>query len=181
MNQKELDAHWTNIINGLKYINDRERRRAMKNLLTDFRHNMMSKPASIKHHHAFAGGLAVHTSQVIRYAMELYKSNKALMRHIIQENVYISAVLHDISKCVQYTVNCDPSFPYAFRHDERMNIEPDIWSLATAERYGIKLNYYEMMGIVQAHGGWSKLNTPIEKLSVIIHCADMLSSQLKEE
>jgi hypothetical protein len=35
-----------------------------------------------------------------------------------------------------------------------------------------------MMGIVQAHGGWSIINSPTHPLACIIHCADMLSSQI---
>jgi len=172
------------IVDNLKLIQSKERRANFRKLLASYQTKFLFNPAAVKYHHNQTGGLMIHTAQVLRYALRFHKSLRKHMPTIKAESVYVAAVLHDLAKtrCYKPIDSVFPPsgvfHPYPFQYNKEWKVEHDIWTLSEAERFGLKLSYDEMMGIMQAHGGWSKLNEPITKLAAIIHCADMLSSQV---
>ena len=179
MEKVEIDE-WDFIISNSKRINDKTRRKRFLQLLNDLKTEFLSMPAARKRHHHKEGGLLKHTFQVVSIALELYEKYKKHLPGITAESIYIVAVLHDLAKCKSYLYNhrYPADEPYPFNHNEEFKDEPDVWTIAKAEMYDLKLSYDEMMGIMQAHGGWSKINEPTNKLAVIIHCADIISSQI---
>lgn len=55
-------------------------------------------PAALKHHHAYTGGLAVHTKEVLDYGLAIGAQFPAFNR-----DIFITAALwHDYSKTVEY-------------------------------------------------------------------------------
>ena len=172
---------WESIMAGLKLIQDKQRRLCMHRLLDFYKEKFISNPAAVKHHHNRVGGLCVHTSQVLGLALQMYHDFRANVPDVSMENVYVAVILHDLSKTQLYRLRDDDaalnlSCPFEYVPDWKY--EHDIWTLSEAARFELLLSYDEMMGVMQAHGGWSKLNEPVNKLAVIVHCADMMSSQL---
>jgi len=184
MNRQEterISIAWASILLGLKLIKDSGRRKKMRWLLDCYEKKFIFNPASVHHHHSGIGGLCVHTSQVLEIALQLFHDFRAHMPNVTAENVYVAVVLHDLPKTECYKIRVDVALgnpAYPFEYASEWKYEHDIWALSEANRFDLLLSYDEMMGIVQAHGGWSKLNDPVNKLAVIIHCADMISSQL---
>ena len=173
---KDADKAWDFVMGKIKLIQDKHRRRMFQALLEGFEDDFRFYPAAKKYHHNTEGGLIIHTAQVLEEALALFEKYKKHMPEITSESVYVCAVLHDLSKCVLYDrlVGAQPQFDYR----DGNKFEHDVWTINKANEADLKLTYDEMMGILQAHGGWSKINEPTTKLSTIIHCADMLSSQI---
>jgi len=167
---------WNYILENMKLIRDEDRRDKFRKLLEDFKSKFLHVPAAVKYHHAHEGGLVIHTAQVLRWALKIYEENKEHLPDISQESIYLVAVVHDLMKCE--TLQESPAGPFAFKYRKDFNYEHNIWVLAKLNEYGITLSYDEMMGIMQSHGGWSKLNNPSNRLASLIHVADMISSQL---
>lgn len=179
-----INESWRFIMENLKLISNKSRRSNMRFLLQSYKPAFLVQPASVKHHHNKVGGLVVHTAQVLKSALKIHKEYKKHLPKITSENVYIACVLHDLSKTQLYE-RVDSEYPpsnhpYPFTYNKKWGrmYEHDMWTLSKANLYDLRLTYDEIMGIVQAHGGWAKLNDPINKLAVVVHCADMLSSQL---
>lgn len=57
-------------------------------------------PAATKMHHAYEGGLAVHTLQVVKHAINIWKEYQG--QNIDIEVVVTSALLHDVAKIDEY-------------------------------------------------------------------------------
>lgn len=171
---------WSYIMSNAKLIQSKKRRSDFTRLLQAYTRGFIENPASVKRHHNKEGGLAIHTAQVLKRALALFRSYRAHLPNISIESVYVVAVLHDLAKTQHYKPS--PAYPidrpYQFEYDETFKPEHDVWTIAVANKFDLQLTYDEMMGILQAHGGWSKISEPINKLAVIIHCADMLSSQI---
>jgi hypothetical protein len=181
--EERIAVSWENIMLGLKLISDKQRRLCMHRLLDCYKEKFLSNPAAVRHHHVRVGGLCVHTSQVLDLALQLFHDFRAHMPTVTMENVYVAVILHDLSKTQCYRMREDavlsPASPFEYAADWKY--EHDIWTLSEAARFGLLLSYDEMMGVMQAHGGWAKLNDPVNKLAVIVHCADMISSQLLKQ
>lgn len=172
----KIMSSWDKIWDNSKLIQDKEKRKRFKELLNEHKPNFLTKPSAVKYHHNYEGGLVVHTAQVMERALDLFKENKKHFPNTSLESVYIVAVLHDLSKCMSYIPAKEGN--YKFTYNREFKEEHDVWTLAQANSHGICLTYDEMMGILQAHGGWSKIKDPVNKLASIIHCADMISSQV---
>jgi HD superfamily phosphohydrolase YqeK len=174
------NAAWWIIRSGSAMISDKSRRAAFEKLLDCYKSGFCISPAASAHHHNFAGGLAIHTAEVMEHALELRQRFSSSLSDIPAGSVYIAAVLHDLPKIKQYMPNpmSHSVRKFEFVYDKSWDFEPDIWTISEAARFGLQLTYDEMMGIVQAHGGWSKMRDPVSRLGALIHIADMISSQI---
>jgi len=175
--QEILDDAWNYINDELKNIQDKKRRIFVKELLYDYKEEFCTMPSAKKHHHNITGGLLMHTAQVLKWALKIYDENKVHLPGIKRENVYVAAVMHDFSKVILFEKDESGKHEYKYK-DGTWNFEHDVWIIDKLVDYNVKPTYDEMMGILQAHGGWSKIKEPSNKLAAIIHCADMISSQL---
>lgn len=173
----EPKAAFDYIYSQKKLISSKDRRQKMDKLLLRYKQLFLEMPAAKKHHHNYEGGLAIHTAQVLYYTLNIFEQLREHLPGINQENVYVTAVLHDLSKSQIYK-RTEKDDGYPFDYNEKFNYEHDVWSIREANVYGLDLNYDEMMGILQAHGGWSRIVEPVSKLATIIHCADMICSQI---
>lgn len=157
-------------------IQDEDRREKFKKLMEDLKTKFLHVPAAVKHHHAYEGGLVIHTAQVLQWALKLHDENRKYLPDMSRESIYLVSVIHDLMKCE--VLQESPSGPFAFQYRKDFDYEHNVWVLAKLNEYGITLSYDEMMGVMQSHGGWSKLNNPSNRLASLTHVADMISSQL---
>jgi len=173
----EPDDAWEYIIGNLPKIADDKRRGMMNDFLAAHKPQMCAATAAARHHHAGIGGLVNHTAEVLAYALQVFDRQGHKLSGLTTDSVYIAAVLHDFSKIHRYRlVNPNSN---VFEYYTGWDFEDDLWTVAEANKFGLQLTYEEMGGIIQAHGGWSSMRKHMSKLGVLIHLADMESSQFE--
>lgn len=66
------------------------------------RHEFYTGPASRSKHHAYVGGLAEHSIEVMLNALEIKKSHPEWEEYLDEESIVITALLHDLCKMKLY-------------------------------------------------------------------------------
>lgn len=146
-------------------------------------------PAALKHHHAYTGGLAVHTKEVLDYGLAIGAQFPGFNR-----DIFITAALwHDYAKTVEYVNTFSPS-----SDDPMVCIEA--WTRATtpeatqghiltgaqwcyyhARQHGVLAsNRDAVIHCVLSHHGRQDWGSPVEPATLeatILHSADMLSAK----
>lgn len=137
-------------------------------------------PASTKHHHAYRGGLAQHSLEVLNYLrMELTTYNKDLFNiRKLQDTIIIVAILHDLCKVEDYVWSLDGTefmSQKAPGHAKR--------SISLASRYIIltpeeKAAIMSHMGAYSNEVTWDQLSQNYRQfpISYALHVADMRST-----
>lgn len=148
-------------------------------------------PAATSHHMACAGGLAIHTANVMRIALQLWET--LAPSNVLKESVIVAAALHDLGKCGQHgkplyvenllkTGKRSESKPYE-QNKELLSIPHEIRSVAIAQRH-IDLTEEEEYAIYCHNGLYGLLKYEIQgketPLYMIIHWADMWASRVVE-
>ena len=161
-------------------------------------------PASGKswHHNAFAGGYIDHVNRVVQYAIKqsaLYAEMGGDVDYT-QEELVFSAIFHDLGKIGDgdkhnYIPQTDKwrqdklSEMYTFNPDLQFMLIPDR-SLFILQKFGIKVNQNEFLGI-RCHDGvfdkaneayfFSHVESSRQKTSIIsvLHTADFLASKVE--
>lgn len=148
-------------------------------------------PAAASYHMACDGGLAIHTANVMRIALQLWKVLAPL--NVPKESVIVAAALHDLGKCGQHgkplyvenilkTGKRSESKPYE-QNKELLSIPHEIRSVAIAQRH-IDLTEEEEYAIYCHNGLYGLLKYEIQgketPLYMIIHWADMWASRVVE-
>lgn len=163
-------------------------------------------PASTRFHSCHEGGLLEHSMFVYECMVEMLKVPPWLELGIKDENIIISALLHDLCKTYFYDVEfrnkkvysengsksdaagkydwesipsyvVNDQFPYGHGEKSVLMIESYI-RLETAERYAIRWH----MGFSEPKESWNTLGAAIRKypLVLMIHQADLMASYLLE-
>jgi 3'-5' exoribonuclease len=121
-------------------------------------------------HHAYTGGLAVHTAEVVRYAAEMSK--------MFQTNLDVlltAAIFHDFMKIRDYNGQDKTSYRFLVRHVAGSHAE----FLKAIDGKGIPENVVmKIEHAILAHHGTLEAGSPIEPIlleAYILHTADMLS------
>jgi len=169
------------------------RRPGMDALVRDLEQtDFFEQPASTQFHGNFPGGLAIHSLEVLRQAVNLMD---AWPRTVDADSVVVCALLHDVCKIGAYKTEkrnrkngegeweqydywtyADNPFPYG--HGEK--------SVMWITRH-IVLSEDEMLAIRWHMGAWEEcsardLSLAMERpLVLLIHTADMVASKLVEE
>lgn len=153
-------------------------------------------PASTIHHGAYEGGLLQHSLNV--YECLTHKTDNIIwddaLRDLSNENIIISALLHDLCKAYYYTIEMrnkkingqweqvpfykvDDKIPYGHGEKSVMMIEQYI-KLEPVERYAIRWH----MGAYEPKELWNTLGNAYEKypLALALHQADMEATYLLE-
>lgn len=91
-----------------EHVSDVVLRRTVFSLYTKHREKLLSHPAAVHHHHAWAGGLLEHTLEVVRNS--LYFAQRYLARYTGLPSldlgiVVAGAMLHDIGKLEELSVD----------------------------------------------------------------------------
>lgn len=136
----------------------------------------LAAPAAEKHHHNFSGGLLIHTVEVLIHATA--HSGIVwdwLIEHdeFTESELFTAVFLHDFAKIQQY----EPLANHAWRW-KKMDFQQEIWTLQECMKLGISLTENELAGLLHAEGGFSKFQLEWRPMSVILHAADLWSSQV---
>lgn len=154
--------------------------------------DFFEQPASTQFHGNVPGGLAIHSLEVLRQAVNLMD---AWPRTVDADSVVVCALLHDVCKIgayrtekrnrkdargdwEQYDFWTYADNPFPFGHGEK--------SVMWVNRF-IPLTEDEMLAIRWHMGAWEDgpmrdLSKAMERpLALLIHTADMLASKLIEE
>ena len=184
------------------YIGDRKD--SIKEMLSHMEETYVMAPASGKtwYHNAFAGGYVDHVNRVVQYAIEqsrLYEKMGGTLDYTDEQLVF-SALFHDLGKigdgdAPNYIPQTDKwrqdklSEMYTFNPDLQFMLIPDR-SLFILQKFGIKVNQNEFLGI-RCHDGvfdkaneayfFSHVESSRQKTSIIsvLHTADFLASKVE--
>jgi len=142
-----------------------------------------SLPSAHHAHHAYLGGLAVHTSEVLEYSLNMAKTDNCTA----DLSVLVPAVIfHDQGKLWDYQV--DEEFPMGryTDHVKQMGHLCRSFSewMRTVMAHDVPEEYGNKVGhVILAHHGRKDWGSPVEAASseaFIIHFADMLSARATE-
>lgn len=136
------------------------------------------------HHHAYEGGLVVHTSEVMENALLLAKSQSL---EIDINSLIAGVVFHDFGKIFDYgprkseeEFEIMPHY-HLIKHLSRSYGE----FLSMAYNFGLKEIYIQTIGhIILSHHGRKDWGSPVEPVlpeAFIIHAADHISSQCAKD
>jgi 3'-5' exoribonuclease len=134
-------------------------------------------PASTKHHHVYAGGLLVHTAEVVDYCYGL--CGQFSVRNA--EELLVAAIIHDHMKIKDYEPECDPDGkPFKWmktwhgEHIYHITEGYTQWRIAMASHPNQDM--VERVGhmIVSHHGRpeWGSYIEPKTQAAQILHLAD---------
>lgn len=164
----------------IEQIKDPLLKKTIVTIFEDFPDFFWGKGAREKHH-AYEGGLAAHTLEVMDCAI-----NMACATHIGIVNrdwIIASVLIHDIGKLFDYKRHNDEQLPeYSFHGNHIRHL---VKSYAIWYRYAMHngVNVVDMENIehiLLAHHGRAEWGSPTEPKTVeamIVHYADMLSSR----
>ncbi len=151
-------------------------------------------PASQRQHHAYSGGLVVHTAEVLRGSLALASAYPTASAAVLT----CAAIFHDCEKVRDYEPNwvmdnvsgilvqtCDDEHPGGWRYtDYTWKIRHVAGSYAKwtqlAARFGLDQDFTDEVGhCILAHHGLKEWGSPVEPQTVeakILHSADVLSA-----
>ena len=139
-------------------------------------------PASISHHHSYEGGLAKHTYEVIKLAINIkillkyiYFDSYIFINQLKDEDIIKVAFIHDIEKINEYEMNYKGKF--IKKQNLYQYLTPELKTIEQTKLFGIHLNENQVQALFSMHGGWNEYKLQLYPLSAILHCADLLSSR----
>lgn len=138
-------------------------------------------PAATGKHHAYKGGLLIHTHEVFNNALSLYEVNKDSK---IKKDVLLAvAWLHDIGKTVTYMIKEDnPDC-----NEQENKVGHSTYSCSIVYSYALKSKFKneeflnEVMHCIASHHGrkdWGAIVEPNTIEAHILHAADNISSKM---
>lgn len=157
-------------------------------------------PASLGHHHAYDGGLLVHTREVVDYCLQISKIN--FKKSPDKEILVAAALWHDLAKIWDYSFvkGCSPpaDYKYSLAKQEGLFIEgywvqseyqnrihhingscAEFTSAAMLHRVDRKTIQRVQHAILAHHGPNRDWGSPVKPISVealVLHQADNLSA-----
>jgi len=145
-------------------------------------------PASTRYHHSKKGDLGRHIKEVMNITLELYEAHPTWY-DCTKDDAIIIGFIHDLEKIDGYTVAEDWQVRKGqmFQYSKRPYVNMTARVVRMCAKWGVLLSDEVMNAITFAHGAWSvDLSSPyayvssrdILPLGILIHTADMLSSQL---
>ena len=137
------------------------------------------RPAACTIHHAFPGGLAQHTLNVTKNAMNIYRTYSDLMS---LELLIAGSIIHDIGKIYEYTNDSKKSFVGSFVGHIPMGI-----SILTTivNKLGLEIEdpiITQLFGIISSHHGkieYGSPNVPVTLESLVISFADNIDASIE--
>lgn len=176
--EKELQEEYFNkIINIVNSFKNEKLKEFVLDILQKDKEKFMQSPAAKHMHHNYIGGLVVHTYECLEMAQIILSKAKKYLNH---DEVLAAAILHDIGKIWEYTVNLESGlieYNEEFRKD---------W--ISHSQYGFTLcmsnGFPNIAKMIAAHHGradWGAMidlgERDLEPFYYIIHHADDLSAK----
>lgn len=144
-------------------------------------HRFSVAPASLSYHHAYTGGLAEHTLEVLRYL----NAQTVVFPNVNTDVLITAAVWHDYMKVREYAasgmipdhwVHADDGFGKKIGH---ISAGAALFIL-NADKYGVPRDLGEaVVHCLLSHHGRREWGSPVEPQTLealLIHQADMLSA-----
>ncbi len=160
-------------------------------LMEKYLNEFCTWPAATTHHHNFTHGLLLHTAEVwncaqpILHGMLACKTPEYDRRRLAEEvsnphcafaftedELFVSVLLHDFAKIKQYEHTSNHSWKKI-----KMMCDQETWTLRELGTLGISLTDNELMGLLHAEGGYTRFEVEWRPMSVVVHAADLWSSQ----
>ncbi len=165
------------IIEEIKTFKNEKLKNFVLNTLNENKSKLLVTPAAKTMHHNYIGGLLVHTKECIDIAKNILPVFKKKLK---QEEVIAAAILHDIGKIFEYTVNIDSG---VIEYNEQFRKD---W--ISHSQYGYTLcmtnGFLDMAKMIAAHHGraeWGAMidlgEKDLEPFYYIIHHVDDLSAK----
>lgn len=150
-------------------------------LVADHLEQFLTVSAAASMHHNFTHGLVIHTAEVWQSANAFlnaipcsvaFKSDTTDLTKFRHDELLVAVVQYDFAKIVQY----EPAENHCWKKVP-MICNQETWTLRELARHGISLTYNELIGLLHAEGGYTEFTVEWRPLSVILHAADLWSSQ----
>lgn len=140
----------------------------------------MACSAAATRHHNFTHGLVLHTAEVWQAAQAFLKAAPSTVRYdelcdgtqFCLDELFVAVAIHDFAKIAQYQAG--ENFCWA---KLTMICNQETWTLRELARFGITLTDNELVGLLHAEGGYTEFAVDWRPMSVILHAADLWSSQ----
>ena len=163
-----LKPEVNNIISYLLKIDDNNRFRCIK-LLNFFMDKYPNAPGSSGNHQAYPGGYYTHVSDILEYAIMLYKSllKKDYLSFSLSDALLV-LFLHDIEKPVKYS-------------DEETNENDQEIRYRLLNEFGLELNNEHILALKYIHGegpDYRKDKRVMTPLCAFCHCCDVISARI---
>lgn len=161
----------------IEKITDEKLKSFVKNIYEENKEKILVSPAAKLMHHNYVGGLLVHTLECLKYA-DANMDNFFIK--VNKDEVYAAALLHDIGKIFEYTVNTDSGL---IDYDENFRKE---WITHSQYGFSICMNagFKRVARMIAAHhartewGAIIDLNEKdLEPIVYLIHHIDDLSAK----
>lgn len=142
----------------------------------------LEAPGSAGKHHAYRGGLAIHTFEVMSNALLLArKEDVALGPHVDLEVLVAASIWHDFMKIEEYRWNGDEIAKTEYRNLIRHVAGSFAEFMKVSEMDSVRLEQRNMIGhAILAHHGRHEWGSPVEPQTIeakILHEADMMSAR----
>lgn len=173
----------------LEQIKHEQSNKLVLNIFNDIKDELMSKPAAVKHHHSYAGGLYTHIKEVMNIAIDLFDKSPDVY-NCNRDDVIIATFVHDFNKIDQY---CTAPEWKKIKYQQEFDKKPRVWLNESARTvrlcsdYGLILNDVILNAVCLHHGSWSTdidskygyvQTDDFTQLAILLHVADLLSSQV---
>lgn len=165
----------------LEKIKNKKYRDPILKLYDDIEMAMQNAPASTKYHHNDKGGLFRHTKEVLELSMKLYDMLLGDMRKnaITEDDVIVVAFIHDLEKLVKYRKMKEPKSGQEFEYNyDKVDINDTAFIVNFVSKYDLPLLDKHLNALTFSHGGWSRDRGTMKPLAVLLHAADLFSTNL---
>ncbi|MEO0295986.1 MAG: HD domain-containing protein [candidate division WOR-3 bacterium] len=155
----------------------------------EFLENFLEAPAAVKYHHAYLGGLAEHTLNVVKIVKAISECYNSINRDLL----IAGALLHDLGKVLSYKIDFKSSITDEGKLLDHIyigmkKIDEEIEKFNKERKFGgifkskfpedLRLNLLHL--IASHHGTKSQgaLTDPMTKEAYILYMADMLDAEI---
>jgi len=181
---KTINDMWEQIDSWISCIKNEQMRKDLSFYMYHHRDKFVVTPGSIKHHHAYEGGLLEHTIETTHIAHGIMKvlfhgfPEKKITLPKFSDEVIFTALIHDIGKINDYAKNTRTGKweYFSLKSNHSWFVVKD-WEKQIREPLDKEIAH----AILTHHGGWSKTGRDLNSLlSAVIHGADLISSRMTE-
>ncbi len=107
IDKKEAEELYGFLINTIEDFKDAELKNFVKSTIEKNKEKLMISPAAKVMHHNYLGGLLVHITECIKFALAIHP---VMFKKIDRDIVLAACILHDIGKIFEYTINSETGF-----------------------------------------------------------------------
>ncbi len=107
IDKKEAEELYGFVINTIEDFKDAELKNFVKSTIEKNKEKLMISPAAKVMHHNYLGGLLVHITECIKFALAIHP---VMFKKIDRDIVLAACILHDIGKIFEYTINSETGF-----------------------------------------------------------------------